>query len=293
MTHIIPSSTVTVAGATGAQGGAATRALLERGRSVRALTRNPDSPAACQLRDAGAQVAYADFARPESLDSSLAGSAALFAVTTPFETDVEQEVRDGVSLLDAAAVAGVGHIVFSSAANADRATGIPHFDSKYRVEQHLVSLGVPWTVIAPAAFMDQYTESWTLDGLREGTFARPMPGDRPLALIPAVDIGSFAAMALSKPERFAGRRIDIASDELTGRQVAAVLGAACHREVHYAELPDEYIQRHSPDLAAMFRYFAATGLDVDVAELRREYPEVGWHSLTDWVAKQRWDLVPA
>lgn len=260
---------------------------------MRALTRNPDSAAARQLRAIGAQVTYADFAHPDSLRGALAGSSALFAMTTPFEADVEQEVREGVALLNAAASAGVGHIVFTSATNADRATGIPHFDSKHRLERHLVSLGVPWTVIAPAAFMDQYRESWTLDALRRGEFCRPMPGERPVALIPAVDIGSFAALALSEPERFTGRRIDIAADELTGRQIAAVLGAACGRPVRYIELPNEYVERYSAALATMFRYFAAVGMDVDVSGLRREYPEVGWHSFADWVGEHAWDLALA
>ena len=168
--------------------------------------------------------------------------------------------------------------MFTSATNADRQTGIPHFDSKYRIEQHLTTLGVPWTVIAPAAFMDQCAEDWTLESLRAGVFARPLPGDKPLALISAADIGAFAALVLARAAEFAGRRIDIASDELTGHQMAAILGSACGREVAFQELPIEYIEAYSADLAAMFRYFGTVGMDVDIAGLRRDYPEVGWHT---------------
>jgi len=274
---------IAVTGATGAQGGATVRALVAAGRPVRALTRHPDSPAAARLRHLGAEVAYADFTDRASLDAALAGATAVFAVTTPFGTSVEQEVKDGITLLDAAAATRtVEHIVFTSAANADRDTGIPHFDSKYRIERHLATLGVAWTVIAPAAFMDQYAEEWTRQGLREGVYSRPMPADRPLALIPTTDIGAFAALALSRPGEFAGRRIDLASDERTGWDIAAILGAACGREVRYREAPIEYVERFSTDLAAMFRYFGTVGLDVDIAGLRRRYPEVGWHTLPDW-----------
>ncbi len=291
MTQISYQPATAVTGATGAQGGATARALLRNGHAVRALTRRPDSAAAIELSRLGAEVAYADFTDRASLDTALRGATALFAVTTPFGTDVEQEVREGTTLLDAAAAAGtIRHIAFTSATNADRGTGIPHFDSKHRIEQHLAILGVPWTVIAPAAFMDQLTERWTTDALRTGTFARPLPAHQPLTLIPAADIGAFAALVLSRPAEFAGRRIDIASDELTGPEMATVLGAACGRAVSYQELPISYIEAYSHDLAAMFRYFGTVGLDVDIAGLRRDYPEVGWHSLQDWVATQTWNL---
>jgi uncharacterized protein YbjT (DUF2867 family) len=282
---------IAVSGATGAQGGATARALLRAGRPVRALTRNPDGAGALRLRQLGAQITYADFTDRSSLDAALAGATALFAVTTPFETDVDQEVKDGFTLLDAAAAtATIGHIVFTSAANADRDTGIPHFDSKYRLEQHLAASGMPWTVIAPAAFMDQYAEEWTLQGLREGVFGRPMPGDKPLALICAADIGAFAALVLTRTAEFAGRRIDIASDERTSHEIAAILATACGREIRFQEFPIEYAARYSPDLAAMFGYFATVGMRVDITALRRDYPEVCWHTLPQWAANQPWNL---
>ncbi|WP_329041890.1 NmrA family NAD(P)-binding protein [Streptomyces sp. NBC_00178] len=149
----------------------------------------------------------------------------------------------------------------------------------------------PWTVIAPAAFMDNYATGWTLDGLREGTFAWPMPADRPLALIAAQDIGAFAALVLDRREEFNGRRIDLASDELTPAQIAQTLASATGRPTSHHEVPLAYVRKHSADLAAMFAYFAGSGLDVDVAGLRRDYPEVGWHRFGDWAADQNWPVL--
>ena len=283
--------TIAVAGATGVQGGETARALLRSGQAIRALTRDPNSAAADELSRLGAQVAYADFGDRASLDTALAGATALFAVTTPFESGVEREVRDGVALLDAAAATGtVEHITFTSAANADRATGIPHFDSKHRIEQHLATLGVAWTVIAPAVFMEQYTKPATLQRLRDGVFSRPMPAHWPFALIAAADIGAFAALVLTRPGEFSGRRVDIASDVRTGSEIASILGNACGREVTFEEIPIEQAEAGAPELASMFQYFATVGLQVDVARLRRDYPEVGWHSLAQWAATQPWDL---
>ncbi|MGA5823177.1 NmrA/HSCARG family protein [Kitasatospora sp. NPDC094028] len=280
--------TIAVTGATGAQGGSTARALLAAGHQVRALTRAPRSPAADALRRLGADVRHADFDDRPSLRAALAGADSLFAVTTPFGTDTDTETRQGVRLIDAAADARLGHVVLTSAAHADRDTRIPHYESKHRVEQHLRAAGLPWTVIGPAAFMDNYTEGWTLEGLRAGTFAWPMPADRPLTLIPATDIGAFAALVLQRRDDFAGHRLDIASDELTAEQTARVLATATGGPIAHREVPLAHVRARSADLAAMFAYFTTVGLDVDVAGLRRDFPEVGWHRFADWAVAQDW-----
>ncbi|MEV8094871.1 NmrA/HSCARG family protein [Kitasatospora sp. NPDC085879] len=287
------TSYVAVAGATGTQGAAVVDALLAHGLPVRALTRTPGSAAARALAAAGAHVVPADFDDRESLDAALAGTAALFAVSTPFGpsgADLTTEVRQGTALIEAAADARVGHIVLTSAAHADRDTGIPHFDSKYRIERRLAGLGVPWTVLGPAAFMENYAGEWTLDGLRRGSFVLPMPPERPLALVPARDIGAFAALAITRPDEFAGRRIDIASDALTCPEIAEVLTSATGRPIGFQRLPISEIEAYSADLAAMFRYFTETGLDIDTAALRRDHPEVGWQDFADWAHGRAWPL---
>lgn len=277
-----------VTGATGAQGGATARALLARGHRVRALTRDTGSVAAKELAALGADLVRADFDDPASLDAALAGADGLFAMSTPFGTDLDTEVRQAVALIDHAAAAGVGHIVYTSATNADRATGIPHFDTKHLVEQHLRGLGVDWTVIAPAAFLDNWTSGWTMDGLRNGVFALPMPAGKPLAVIAAADIGAFAALTLDRRAEFAGRRVDIASDECTPTEIGAAIAAASGWDIAYEEVPLDVVRRYSTDLAAMFGYFTEVGMDVDVATLRRGYPEVGWHSVRQWAGTVGW-----
>ena len=276
--------TVAVTGATGAQGGAAARALLAAGHHVRALTRHPDS--AVDLRELGAEVVAADFDDPPSLDRAFAGADAVFVVTTPFGTDLDTEIRHGVAAIDAAVRAGVGHIVFTSAANADRNTGIPHFDSKRVVEQHLADVTDNWTVIGPAAFMDSVTGGWMIRSLPDGRYSLPMSPTTPLKLIAATDIGAFAAYVIGHRADFLGRRVDIASDELTGDDIARTLGAITGRDVRHEPTPLADIARYSTDLAAMFDYFDRVGMDIDVTALRTDYPEVGWHTFADWSAER-------
>ncbi|MFI1100754.1 NmrA family NAD(P)-binding protein [Streptomyces melanogenes] len=115
-----------------------------------------------------------------------------------------------------------------------------------------------------------------------------MPADQPFTLISAADIGAFAALTLQRRHEFTGRRIDIASDELTPAQIAEILATATGVAIAHQEVPLAYVRTHSEDLAAMFAYFTAVGLDIDVTGLRRDYPEVGWHSFTDWAVAQDW-----
>jgi uncharacterized protein YbjT (DUF2867 family) len=271
--------TVAVTGATGTQGGATARALVTAGHRVRALTRRPE---AAELRELGAEVMSADFDDPGSLDRAFAGADAVFLVTTPFGTDLDTEIRQGVTAVDAAVRAGVGHIVFTSATNADRATGIPHFDSKWRVEQHLARATDNWTVIGPAAFMDNVAGGWAARSLRQGRFSLPLSPGTPLKLIAAADIGAFAALVIGRREEFLGRRIDIASDERTGKEMARTLGARLGRAVEYDAASVQDVAHYSTDLAAMFDYFERVGMDVDTGRLRAQYPEVGWHTFAEW-----------
>lgn len=41
----------------------------------------------------------------------------------------------------------------------------------------------------------------------------------------------------------------------------------------------------------MFDYFTTIGLDGDVARLRRDHPDIGWHSFADWAAGQDWSAL--
>ncbi|MFC0431467.1 NmrA/HSCARG family protein [Kutzneria buriramensis] len=274
--------TVAVTGATGTQGGATARALLAAGHRVRALTRRPET-----ADIPGAEVVAADFDDPSSLDRAFAGVDSVFLVTTPFGTDLDTEIRQGIDAVDAAVRAGVGHIVFTSATNADRGTGIPHFDSKWVIERHLAEATDGWTVIAPAAFMDNIAGGWSLRSLRQGRYSLPLSPGTPLKLIAAADIGAFAALVIGRREEFLRRRVDIASDERTGKEIARTLGSVIGRAVEYDAASVADVAQYSADLAAMFEYFERVGMDVDISRLRADHPEVGWHTFADWATSAR------
>ena len=144
--------TVVVTGSTGKQGGAVARALLERGHKVRAVTRDPNSGQAKLLANAGAAVVAASLEDTAAIRKALEGATSLFAMTVPFG-GTEAETRQGIATADAAKAAGA-HLVFTSVGNANRQTGVPHFDSKYEVEKHIAKIGVRATILTPVSFME-------------------------------------------------------------------------------------------------------------------------------------------
>src|SRR5688572_4218083 len=137
---------VLVTGATGKQGGAVARRLLARGHKVRALTRDVGSAAAKALAGAGAELVAGTLAERASVERALAGADALFAMSTPFEAGVEAETAQGANAADAAKSTGA-YLVYTSVGSADRATGIPHFESKFVVEQHIRAVGAKAAIL--------------------------------------------------------------------------------------------------------------------------------------------------
>src|SRR5258708_32420799 len=100
-----PGTRVLVVGATGKQGGAVAQHLLGAGMLVRALTRNPDKPAARTLADRGAEDVAGDLGDADSVRRALAGVSAGFCVTHFYEARYAREVSQGDLIVDLAPAA--------------------------------------------------------------------------------------------------------------------------------------------------------------------------------------------
>ncbi|WP_437597698.1 NmrA family NAD(P)-binding protein [Sorangium sp. So ce590] len=194
-------------------------------------------------------------------------------------------------MLDAARAASVGHLVYSSVASADRGTGVPLFDSKFQVEGHLRSLDVPFTILGPAFFMENFRRVFLLPGLREGRLLIAMSGTRTLQQIAVADVARFTALVLEQREPFLGARIDIASDEVCALDAAEAITRASGKKIQYVELPLAAVRAGSEAMATMFAWYERAGFTADIVRLRRDYPEVGWHSFSAWAAEQDWTLL--
>lgn len=282
---------VLVTGATGQQGGAVARALLSKGHRVKALARKPNSDAARRLASEGADVVAGDLSDAASVGKAASGVDTMFLMGNSYEAGVEEETRQGIIAADAAKAAGVGHLIYSSVADADKQTGIPHFESKYLVEKHVAGLGIPYTISAPVAFMENIVAPWAIGGLRQGAHTFAMPAKRVLQLVALEDIGAFVAALVERRELVFGKRFDIAGDELSGEEQAKILSQAIGRPINYQEIPSAAARQQSEDTALMFEWFDRVGYDADIAALRRDFPEVRWHSFADWAHGFDWSVL--
>jgi uncharacterized protein YbjT (DUF2867 family) len=259
---------------------------MRLGYDVHALTRKPESEAARQLEKEGATIAVASFDDEEALGRALKGVDTVFAMSTPYEAGADRETRQGIALVDAAKAAGVRHVVYTSVASADRKTGIAHFDSKAVVERHLQASGVPCTILAPVFFMSNLTSPGSI---REGALMMALPANRRLQVVAVEDIGALAVLIIDQPERALGRRIEIASDELTPAQMAEVIARVTGRTVRFAELPMANLRAASAELATMYEWFDRVGYSVDISQLHRAFPEIPWTPFESWAKTQSWD----
>lgn len=281
---------ILVTGATGQQGGAVARHLLKEGWSVSALVRDPNKEAAKTLAERGAELVKGDLYDRSSVDAALKDVYGVFSVQNFWLPDVgyEGEIKQGTLLADAAKAAGVKHFVYSSVGAAHRGMGQKHFDSKWKIEQHIHSLGLPYTIVRPVAFMDNYNRVRELisNGIFQSWGLRP---DKTLQVIAVEDIGGFVAIVFGKPQEFLGKTIELAGDELTEAQMAETFSKIIGRPVRTQppQLPEG--QQPTPEQIAMNNFFNGEGYDADIAAIRAMYPrlrtfdqyarETGWENL--------------
>ncbi|MCA1004996.1 NmrA/HSCARG family protein [Rhodococcus hoagii] len=278
----MPDQPILVLAATGGQGRAVSGALLERDAPLRALVRNPASAGARTLAERGAELVTGSLDDVDSLTAAMTGVAAVFAMTTPFESGVDAEIAQGHTIIEAAGRTRVPHLVFSSVAGANQDSGVPHFESKEVIEAELTSSGLAHTILGPTYFYDNALGG--ADRIRtDGVLDLPLPPDRPLQQLDRRDLGVFAAHVLLSPERFAGRRIELASDAPTPEAMAAALTQAVGSPVRFEQTPLGAIA--SPDMHAMWWFLNGPGYQVDLAGLHAEFPDVGWTSFADWAAR--------
>jgi len=277
------AKTVLVTGATGAQGGAVAHALHNAGHHVRVVTRNPQSGPARALGSRGIQVVAGDFDHPETIAEAARRADAVYVMGTPFEAGPEAEIQQTINTIDAAAGAGTKHIVYSSVASAHANTGVPHFESKAAIEQHLDQLQVAHTVVAPTAFLSDLTgppfweglQPGVWDGLRDGVYAFALPAKIRLQMVSLADLGRFVQLVVENPQRFDRSRVEIASLEVSGSEIVDRLSRSLNRPIRYQEVsPEVLLKVAGDDAVAMTQFFLRGGYTVDISSLHARYPQV-------------------
>lgn len=280
---------IVVTGATGRQGGAALRHLSAQGWSVRGLSRNPTSTAARRLERDGIEIVRGNLEDPASLRAAFQGAYGVYSVQSFWDSGVEREIVQGKNVADAAKASGVQHFVYSSVGSAARGSGVEHFESKFVIEDYARSLGLPATFVRPSCFMENYYIPEVEIGILKGSLMDPVRAEKPFQLIAIDDIGAFVAHVFSRPAELIGQAIDIAGDELTNPQAAAVFSKVMDRPVRFKRLPPLVVRAFMGEMRPMFTWFNDVGFKADVRATRARFPEVRWKNLEDWLYSEGWD----
>ncbi len=283
------SKIITVFGATGAQGGGLSRAILadpQHRFALRAVTRKPDSPAARALARAGADVVVADLDDIHGVRRAMAGAHGAFCVTSFWEhLSPDRELAQARTLAQAARDAGLQHVVWSTLEDTRQYLrpgtrmplllgryNVPHYDAKGEANAAFFERGVPTTLLHTSL-----------------GFVLPM-GDARLPGIAAADIGPCAFAIFVRGAEMIGKSVGIAGEHLTGAQMAEQLSLALDEPVsHIALAPAQYAALGFPgaeDLANMFQFkheFERMYCDSrSVACTRELYPAV--QTFAHWLA---------
>jgi uncharacterized protein YbjT (DUF2867 family) len=268
---------IAVCGATGRQGGAVARHLLAAGWQVRGLTRSSQSEKARSLAATGAEVVEADMARRSSLDSAFAGAYGVYSVQNGMLSGFGAEVNQGINVADAAQAAGVQHLVYGSAGIGSR-TGIPSWDAKVAVTEHMRRLGLPLTVFRPEAFMELMTDGAYYPAVAVWHVMPALMGrGRTVPWLAVDDLGEIVARAFAEPERYVGADIPLAGDLKSIDECRAIWTEVRGRKPRSFPMPAWLFGRIAgnagKDLPLMWRWLRTGTVPEDTGPTHAIYPE--------------------
>lgn len=266
--HAAESPTVLVMGATGRQGGAVIDELLARGYAVRGMARKPQGKKGLELDAKGVTVVPGDYGDKNSLVAAMTGVDGAFFYSG-FSRD---ELDEGLNVIEAARETDLKHLVYSSGAAAAPGHGMEGA-AKMQVELALRDSGVPFSVIRPVAFMENFR------GQQKRTIEKGVvdsrASDRIVYFIAIRDIGFFAAEVFDDPAEWLGRGEDIAGDQMTLAELTATFGKVLGKDVAYVRRPlEEFLRGFPPSLRPLFRWYDEIGYSVDTAKWRKRYPKL-------------------
>ncbi|MEZ5086047.1 MAG: NAD(P)H-binding protein [Tessaracoccus sp.] len=225
----------TITGVTGHVGAIVAKELLDRGKTVRAVLRDPVKRAHWDQQ--GAQSLLADFTDTQNLAEALRGSDGVFAMLPVLPSLDEAGHRRLVdSIAGAIEASGVGHVVLLSSIGADLPGGTGPIRWLHELEQRLAGTDAVVTAIRPCHFQEKVET--VLDAVLHGgiypVFADS--ADAPEPMIATRDVGRAAAEALLACPSV-GESIDLIGPAYTERDVVDRLSAILHRPIEVVTIP--------------------------------------------------------
>ena len=280
------AKTIFVTGATGNQGGAVARNLLAAGFNVKALTRNPDSQKAKNLKQLNAEVIKGDLNDPSSFAEHLKNVHGVFSVQT-YEHGIEKEIKQGVALADLAKQYAIPQFIYSSVIGSDAHTGIPHWESKFIIENHVKELGLHYTILRPASLYENFLIPQVQSRILKGKLVSPANKDTVQQFISAEDIGKISTEIFTNPSLYEGKTLVLAAEELNMQEVATIFSEVLNKKITYSKLPTLITRLFmGKDLYKMFSWINNNDAVFlkDMAAFKKQFPHL--LDLETWIKQK-------
>ncbi len=250
---------ILITGSAGKTGQSVLQALVERGAPVRALVHQPEQIRAVEI--SGAQdVVVGDMKSQETMERAVQDVHAVYHICPNVSPD---EIAIGQIAIAAAQSAGVEHFVFHSVLN-PQTEAMPHHWKKLRVEELLVESSLPYTILQPAAYMQNILAHWERIQ-SEGIYPVPYPADTRLSLVDLMDVAQAAAIVLTEPGHQYATYELVSIEGLSQTEVAAILSQELGRPVQATTVPLETWRSQAKEaglgdyqiatLTSMFTYY--------------------------------------
>jgi uncharacterized protein YbjT (DUF2867 family) len=277
------SKTIFVTGATGNQGGAVARSLLNNGFRVKALTRNPSSRAAQNLKKLDAEIVQGDLNNTDTFRNHIKNVDGIFTVLT-YENGIDKEIKQGIALANLAKEYDIKHFLYSSVIGADSNTGIPNWESKFKIENYIKQMNLPYTIIRPSSLFENFLIPQVKSRILKGKLASPVNKDVVQQFISSKDIGEISAAIFMDPGKYSGKTLTLAAEEMDMKKVADIFSEVLGKEIKYQKLPMVITRLvMGKNLYKMFKWVNENNAVFlkDLERFRKEYPNLT--GLKQWI----------
>lgn len=255
---------IAITGAAGKTGIAIIQALAAVGAAVRGLVHRESDQIKVISAGAAASI-VGDMEDTMVLAQLLRGAQALYHICPNMHRD---EAQIGATMLACAQDAGVQHFVYHSVLHPQTAA-MPHHWQKMLTEDRLFASGLPFTILQPAAYMQNLLAYWPT--VRQtGRYVVPYPIQTRLSLVDVRDVAAVATRVLTEPGHVGATYELVGTAPRSQAEVAAVMAAKLGQPVVAEELPLATWEAQAranglpayalETLGKMFGYYAAYGL---------------------------------
>ncbi len=306
-----PRPVIAVTMATSRQGTAVVRHLSKSGIfEIRAIARSPFSKQAMNLAKLpNVNVVKGDLLEAETLESAFSGVYGIFGNTTPTKGWVlgrgsmvrDYEIAQGKNLIDAvknhAHSGALKHFIFSSVCKpkdplkSDPAPG--HFTSKWSIEEYILINGLKQisTIIRPVSYFENFDTNLPGVQISKTVFPGVVDKDKVWQTIAVDDVGQWVKAVFKNPKMFLGESINIAGEELTGMEMAALwqkIKSTGTQSVQYSMVPRKIMNLIEHDIGLMANWIERAGYGADLKKLRilANELDITITSLSSWLREK-------